>query len=271
MRRVLCEWRGIKLYSYPVLLYFGTLVGIGAAAYGAGRRGLDPGRVYLAMLLLFPVGLVGARLLFIMTHWRLYRREPHRLWRQSEGGSSLYGGLILFFLASLPLLKVLGISIGGFWDAGSIALLTGMIFTKVGCLLNGCCGGKPTSGPLALYLPDHRGVWRRRWPTQLLEAGWAALILAWPGGPVEPVPLRGGGLPLYRGGLLPGALVARVHPGRRRNHGTFQSAPHYLAGPGGGVPGRFLVPVAALRPGRGAPAIRAGEPGGLALRRRSFP
>ena len=177
MRRVLCEWRGIKLYSYPVLLYFGTLVGIGAAAYGAGRRGLDPGRVYLAMLLLFPVGLVGARLLFIMTHWRLYRREPHRLWRQSEGGSSLYGGLILFFLASLPLLKVLGISIGGFWDAGSIALLTGMIFTKVGCLLNGCCGGKPTSGPLALNLPDHRGVWRRRWPTQLLEAGWAALIL----------------------------------------------------------------------------------------------
>jgi phosphatidylglycerol---prolipoprotein diacylglyceryl transferase len=177
VRRILYEWRGIKLYSYPVLLYFGTLVGICAAAYGGGSRGLDPGRVYLAMLLLFPVGLVGARLLFVISHWRLYRREPHRLWRQSEGGSSLYGGLILFFLLSLPLLKILRISIGGFWDAGSIALLTGMIFTKAGCLLNGCCGGKPTSGPVALYLPNHQGVWRRRVPSQLLEAGWAALIL----------------------------------------------------------------------------------------------
>jgi phosphatidylglycerol:prolipoprotein diacylglycerol transferase len=177
MRRVLFEWRGIKLYSYPVMLYFGTLLGIGAGTYGAWLHGLNPGRVYLAMLLLFPAGLVGARLLFVISHWHIYRREPRRIWRQSEGGSSLYGGLILFFLLSLPLLKILGISIGGFWDAASITLLTGMIFTKVGCLLNGCCGGKPTSGPLGLYLPDHRGIWRRRLPTQLLEAGWAALIL----------------------------------------------------------------------------------------------
>jgi prolipoprotein diacylglyceryltransferase len=177
VRRILLEWRGIKLYSYPVLLYLGTLIGICAGTYGASLRGLNPGRVYLAMLLLFPSGLVGARLLFVISHWQIYRREPQRFWRQSEGGSSLYGGLILFFLLSLPLLRFLGLSIGGFWDAGSIALLTGMIFTKVGCLLNGCCGGKPTSGPVALYLPNFQGIWCRRVPTQLLEAGWAALIL----------------------------------------------------------------------------------------------
>ena len=177
MRRILFEWRGIKLYSYPVLLYCGTLIGICAATYGASVRGLNPGRVHLAMLLLFPAGLMGARLLFVLSHWRHYRRQPRHIWRQSEGGSSLYGGLILFFLLSLPLLNFLGISIGGFWDAGSIALLTGMIFTKVGCLLNGCCGGKPTSGPLGLHLPGRQGTWCRRVPTQLLEAGWAALIL----------------------------------------------------------------------------------------------
>jgi prolipoprotein diacylglyceryltransferase len=119
---------------------------------------------------------VGARLLYVVTHWRLYKREPHRIWRQSEGGSSLYGGLILFFLLSLPLLKALGISIGGFWDAASITLLTGLIFTKVGCLLNGCCAGRPSSGSLALYLPNHQGVWCHRVPSQLLEAAGAALI-----------------------------------------------------------------------------------------------
>ena len=80
MRRIIFEWHGIKFYSYPLLLYFGTLIGICAGTYGASLRGLNPGRVSLAMLLLFPVGLVGARLLFVITHWRFYWREPHRLW-----------------------------------------------------------------------------------------------------------------------------------------------------------------------------------------------
>jgi phosphatidylglycerol---prolipoprotein diacylglyceryl transferase len=177
VRRVLIEWCGVKLYSYPVMLYLGTLTGICAGTYAAWLNGLNPGRVYLAMLLLFPVGLVGARLLFVISHWPLYRREPGRIWRQSEGGASLYGGLILFFLLSLPLLKILRIPSGSFWDVASITLLLGMIFTKVGCLLNGCCGGKPTSGTLALYLPNTQGIWARRVPTQLLEAGWAALVL----------------------------------------------------------------------------------------------
>jgi phosphatidylglycerol:prolipoprotein diacylglycerol transferase len=159
------------------MLYIGTLLGISAGTYGASLQGLNPGRVYLAMLLLFPSGLVGARLLFLISHWHIYRREPRRIWRQSEGGASLYGGLVLSFLLSLPLLKILEIPIGSFWDAASITLLTGMIFTKVGCLLNGCCAGRPTSGPVAFHLPNLKGIWCRRVPTQLLEAGWAALIL----------------------------------------------------------------------------------------------
>ena len=177
MRRILFEWRGIKLSSYLVMLYLGILLGVLAGTYGAWLHGLNPGRVYLALLLLFPLALVGARLLFVISHWPMYRREPHRIWRQSDGGASLYGGLILSFLLSLPLLKILRFPIGAFWDAASITLLTGMIFTKVGCLLNGCCAGRPTSGPLALYLPDLRGIWCRRVPTQLLEAGLAAMIL----------------------------------------------------------------------------------------------
>jgi phosphatidylglycerol:prolipoprotein diacylglycerol transferase len=196
VRRVLIEWRGVKLYSYPVMLYCGTLIGIWAGTYAAWLHGLNPGRVYLAMLLLFPVGLVGARLLFVISQWHLYRREPRRIWRQSEGGASLYGGLILFFLLSLPLLKILRISVGAFWDAGSITLLIGLIFTRVGCLLNGCCGGKPTSGPLAIYLPNIKGIWARRVPTQLLEASWATLILLGLVGLWNRLPF-GGGLFLY--------------------------------------------------------------------------
>jgi phosphatidylglycerol:prolipoprotein diacylglycerol transferase len=177
LRRILYEWRGIKLYTYPTMLYLGTLIGVIAGTYGASLHGLNAVRVYAAMLLLFPSALVGARLLFLMSHWRLYRHHPHRIWRQSEGGASLYGGLGLSFLVSLPLLKILRLPLGAFWDAASVTMLIGMIFTKVGCLLNGCCAGRPTTAPMGLYLPNFRGIWYRRVPTQLLEAGLAAMIL----------------------------------------------------------------------------------------------
>jgi phosphatidylglycerol---prolipoprotein diacylglyceryl transferase len=177
MRRILFEWRGLKLYSYPTMLYVGTLTGALAGVYAASRHGLNPARSYAAILLLFPLALIGSRLLFILAHWRFYWRMPRRLWRQSEGGASLYGGLILSFLVSLPLLKILELRFGAFWDAASVTLLVGMMFTKVGCLLNGCCAGRPTTGRLAMYLPNLQGFWRCRVPAQLLEAGLAAMIL----------------------------------------------------------------------------------------------
>jgi phosphatidylglycerol---prolipoprotein diacylglyceryl transferase len=177
MHRILYQRGRITIYSYPAMLYVGTLIGVMAGTYAAGLHGLNPGRVYAAILLLFPTALVGARLLFVMAHWRLYRRQPRRIWRRSEGGAALYGGFLLSFLVSLPLLGVLRIPLGAFWDAASVTMLTGMIFTKVGCFLNGCCAGRPSASRMALYLPNHRGVWCRRVPTQLLEAGLAAIIL----------------------------------------------------------------------------------------------
>ncbi|MGO9621106.1 MAG: prolipoprotein diacylglyceryl transferase [Desulfobaccales bacterium] len=177
MRRILYEWRGIKLYAYPVMLYLGIFVGVIAGTYSATLHDLNPTQVYVAMLLLFPFALVGARLLFILSHWRFFLREPLRIWRRSDGGASLYGGLVLSFLVSLPLLRVMRLPLGAFWDAASVTMLTGMIFTKMGCLLNGCCAGQPTTGPLGMYLPDFRGIWCRRVPAQLLESGLAAMIL----------------------------------------------------------------------------------------------
>jgi phosphatidylglycerol:prolipoprotein diacylglycerol transferase len=72
---------------------------------------------------------------------------------------------------------VLAIPPLAFWDATAIALLIGMVFTRIGCCLHGCCAGRPSDGFLALYLPDSRGVHRRRLPAQLFEACLAALIL----------------------------------------------------------------------------------------------
>jgi prolipoprotein diacylglyceryltransferase len=56
-------------------------------------------------------------------------------------------------------------------------MLVGAIVTRLGCLMNGCCAGRPTDGKLGVWLPNTAGEWRRRYPTQVLEAVWAGLLL----------------------------------------------------------------------------------------------
>lgn len=185
MRRILVSWRGWNLYSYPTMLYVGMVCGIFVAAWAAGLSGLDPDRFVLAAMILSPPTLIGARLFFVASHWDFYRNNRARIWRRSEGGMAMYGGLLAAVPLSIPLLRVMDLSFAKFWDATTFAMLVGMIFTRFGCLLNGCCSGRPSASWLALNLRDYRGIRRRRWPTQLLEAAWAAVLLtaafAWRG------------------------------------------------------------------------------------------
>ena len=177
MRPVLLHWHGIRIHSHPAFLYVGMVLGLIAGNYAANVSSLNSVRVFVATLLLIVVALVGARLLFVATHWQRYRREPSRIWRRPEGGAAMQGGLLLAVALSAPVLAAIGLPFGAFWDVATFTIVIGLIFARLGCLLHGCCGGRPTQGRLALCLPNQRGVWRRRIPTQLLEAGGGVLIL----------------------------------------------------------------------------------------------
>jgi phosphatidylglycerol---prolipoprotein diacylglyceryl transferase len=177
MRRVLFRWGRLTLYSYPTMLTIGIVVGLFAQQAVAARIGLDVPRSTIATLLLLTPALFGARLLFVVSHWGEYRRQPRRIWQTSAGGAAMYGGLILAVPLSVPVLAILDLSFGAFWDAVSFTILVGMVITRVGCFLNGCCGGKPTNRWYGINLANDRGVWQRRIPTQPLEAAWGLIVL----------------------------------------------------------------------------------------------
>lgn len=171
-------WDGMRRHSYVCMLYLGAVSGIFLGTRWAEQHSLPTPRVFLAMLLLLPAALAGSRLLFVVLHWKVFRRDPARVWRTTEGGAALYGGLICSLLFSLPLAWMLALPLGGLWDAVAIAMLVGMVFTRTGCLLQGCCAGRPSQSPIAFELPNAQGVWCRRLPFPLFEAGIAALTLA---------------------------------------------------------------------------------------------
>ncbi len=159
------------------MLYVGLVVGVIAGNYAAHSARLDPLRVYIATIVLIAPALMGARLLFVASEWKYYRRNPHRIWDRSQGGFMMYGAVPVMLLCSVPLLRALHLGLGAFWDVSTFTILVGMMFTRAGCVLNGCCGGRPTSGWLGISLPNTSGVWQRRIPTQALEAACAAVLL----------------------------------------------------------------------------------------------
>lgn len=177
-RRYLFRVGGRPVASYTVTLYLGCVAGVFAGAAVASATGLDESRVAMATIGLLVPALAGARLLYVLVHLDRFRAEPRLLWRRTDGGSALYGGLILSIAVSVPVLARWHLPFWAFWDAASVTMLVGLIVTRFGCLANGCCAGRVTTGRLGLWLPGQGGRWERRIPTQLLEAGWAAVVLA---------------------------------------------------------------------------------------------
>jgi phosphatidylglycerol:prolipoprotein diacylglycerol transferase len=177
VRRVLFRWHGVEIHSYPALLYLGVLCGVYAGYGAAASMPIDPDRASVGVLILIVPALVGARLWFVLSRWQAFRREPRRIWRRRDGGATLVGGLLLALALSPAVLAGLGLPFGTFWDAATFTMVVGMIFARVGCLLNGCCSGRPSEGRLALLLPDHEGRWERRHPVQLLELAAAVTLL----------------------------------------------------------------------------------------------
>ena len=178
VRRVLFRVRGITIWSYPALLYVGLVCGFYVMYAVAPSLGMPRLRAAVAVLILFAPAVAGARIWFVVDHWAIYRRDPQRIWRYSEGGLTLYGGLVLTLLLSPAVLVPLGLGYTAFWDGATFTMLTGMVFTRVGCLLNGCCSGRCSDGRLGLRLPDDAGHWSRRYPVQLLELATALVLLA---------------------------------------------------------------------------------------------
>ena len=243
-RRHLVRWRGIDVASYTAMLYLGCTVGVLAGAAVGGASGLERSRVALAIIVLLVPALVGARLWFVVEHWSVYRREPRRIWRRADGGSALHGGLPLSLVVSVPVLGLLDLPFGRFWDAATFTMLIGLIFTRVGCVMHGCCAGRATSGRLGVWLPDQFGVWRRRFPTPLLEAGWAALVLAGAAVARPDAP--------FAGAVLLGVLAAY-------GAGRLVLEPTRAGGGSGGV--RANMAFSALLVVAGSIGLMAGSPG----------
>ena len=163
--------------AYKVTLYLGCVAGVYAGTALAVDDGLDGSRFALVTIALLIPAFAAARVWFVVRHPDAYRDSPGRLVARNEGGAGLFGGLVAAIATSVPVLHLVRMPFWTFWDAASVTMLVGLFFTRFGCVINGCCAGRPTDSHVGLVLTNVRGERCRRYPTQLLEAAWAAALL----------------------------------------------------------------------------------------------
>ena len=133
------------------------VIGFLAAVYVIRRLSRDitpdPQLITNAALYSLIGGVFGARVFFVLHHLNDFKQEPIAVFKIWNGGLELLGGVILAVTIILFYLIYHKLPIRKYLDILAIGLMLALAFGRIGCLLNGCCFGKPTDLPWGIRFP----------------------------------------------------------------------------------------------------------------------
>lgn len=147
MHPILFEVAGWPVYSYGVLLAAAYLIALQLAVVRARRWGLNSARVMDLGIYLIIAALVGAKLMLVIVDWDQFKSEPRELLSLARAAGVFYGGLIVAVPLGLFLSRRYGLPMWTTADLFAPGIAMGHVIGRLGCLLAGCCYGKPTTMP----------------------------------------------------------------------------------------------------------------------------
>ncbi len=162
-----------NVYAYGTMMAIGYTLGTLWIMREARQRGLDAEAVFDMLLLQMIVGVIGARVLFVI-EFREFLKPDFSFWNLEGGGLSFYGAVISSFVFDWLYLKYRGLKFWSVMDCVGMGLPLGAVFARLGCFLNGCCHGAVCDLPWAMAFPGTHGA--RVHPSQLYES-FACLII----------------------------------------------------------------------------------------------
>jgi phosphatidylglycerol:prolipoprotein diacylglycerol transferase len=169
MHPILFQVGDFKVYSYGFFVALGILVAV-LVTMGKFRKAGESPQIVLDLAVVVVVfGLVGARLGYVFLYDPVfYLTHPWRILFIQEGGLAFYGALLLGLVAAVAFLRKKRFPFFVFADYAAPALALGYAIARIGCFLNGCCYGKPTTVPWRIVFPTVDELPRH--PTQIYAA-----------------------------------------------------------------------------------------------------
>lgn len=181
----LIEIGPVSIYTYGVLLAAAYLIGLWYAIVRARARGMNGDRVMDLGIYIIVSALVGAKLLLLVVEFEHYWDDPTKLWTIVRAGGVFYGGLLLAVGVALWFIRQHSLPIWATCDAFAPGIALGQAVGRIGCLMAGCCYGRPTELPWGITFTNPLAAANvgtplgvSLHPTQLYESGAALVILA---------------------------------------------------------------------------------------------
>jgi len=154
----------MAVHSYGFLIGVGLLVGIAVALRRGRQVGIEPGVTLDLCFYAVVFGMLGARLLYVLTHATQYANlclghgAPRGPWRRLsdctaplqiwQGGLVFLGGAILAAGTTMIQARRQQLGFGRVADVLAPSVSIAHVFGRMGCLTAGCCYGKPWPGGL---------------------------------------------------------------------------------------------------------------------------
>lgn len=162
VRNAAGEPLGMPIRGYGVMLVLAFAASVALAVIRAGRYGISPEVIYAMAPWTLVGGIAGARIFYVIQYRDRFDRWSEML-MFTEGGLVVYGGILGGFAASLTFLWRNGLPWRIVGDVVVPAIFVGIMFGRIGCLLNGCCyGGSCEPGPMALEFPPGSPVYQEQ-------------------------------------------------------------------------------------------------------------
>lgn len=150
---------GVPVRSYGLLVLTGLVIGIGLSMRRGWQGGLEVDDMMALALWMIPGGAIGGRLFYVIEYWGDRIRQPtawgtiKNVLAFTEGGLVVYGaflGVMAAFAVFVWWRKLPALAIA---DLVAPAVLIGLAFGRLGCLMNGCCYGGESDLPWAITFP----------------------------------------------------------------------------------------------------------------------
>ena len=154
MHPILFELGPITIYSYGVLLAAAYLLGLWHGGAARPAAGLDGNKVLDLGIWVIIAALVGAKALLFVVDFEQFTSSWQEFMTLLRSGGVFYGGLIAAVVVCIYQLRKHKLPL---WTSGDLfapGIALGYMVGRLGCLMAGCCYGKPTDVAWAITFTD---------------------------------------------------------------------------------------------------------------------
>ena len=144
MHPILYSFDGVTIYTYGFFVSVGFLVAFALFLFELKKRGIsvDTG-IDLAFWVLL-AAIVGSRLVYVVINLGYFINYPLKIFMLWEGGLVWYGAFLGALGAALIYFRAKRLN-GWIWTDTAIPFVAlGQAIGRIGCLMAGCCYGRPT-------------------------------------------------------------------------------------------------------------------------------